>query len=796
MRKDLKIPFDKLKKKCNIEILNFNTTAQLSMSREIIGQERAMKALRFGLSVKRKGYNIFVSGVTGTGRNSYTYSVAKEFAREKHAPDDLCYVYNFEKPENPKLISLNSGKGIVFKKKIEYMVRKIKRDLPKAFTSKEYENKKNLIYSQYDKKIKEIIENLNEIAKEYGFMFKENDGNLVSIPLVNGHPMTEKEIIDLTEEEISEIKENSNKLSRETFDYFKKIRQLEEQSRNRIKQLKEEIALKVVDTHVMPIIDEFEDNKQIKKYLYEVEDDIIKNINEFLDNEKTDQAKLLLTKGKISKDFFKRYEVNLFIDNSDKKGAPVIKETNPDYYNLLGQIEYVNELGVNKTDHTRIKPGAIHLANGGYLIIQAKDILTSPYAWHGLKRALNTGKAKIENIGKGQGNMIVESIKPEPIPIDLKVMIIGDYHTYQLLYNYDNDFKKLFRIRADFDIEMERNKQNINKLASFIACHCKDEKLKAFDKSAVGKIVEFSSRLAEDKRKLTARFNEIVEILYEADAWADFKGDSIVTEEHVKKAIQEKVYRNNKYEQKLHELFKDETILIQTSGYEVGQINGLAVINTGQYTFGKPNKITVSTFVGKDGIINIEREVKQSGKLHDKGVLILSGYLGEKYANNKPLSLSASITFEQSYSVIDGDSASSTELYALISSLAEVPINQAIAVTGSVNQKGVIQPIGGVNEKIEGYFKVCKEKGFSGGEGVMIPHQNMNNLMLNDEVIEAVKEGKFSIYVVKTIDEGIEILTGMPAGIKDRYGNYPKGTINNLVQKKLNSFARIYKDFN
>ncbi|RKD30086.1 Lon protease family protein [Thermohalobacter berrensis] len=793
MKNNLEIPVSKLRKQCDVSIFNFNTTEEISEIKEIIGQKRATRALKFGLNVKKKGYNIYVSGVTGTGRNSYSYSIAKEFAEKKQVPYDWCYVYNFNKKENPRALKLKAGRGPIFKKEVENLISKLKAEMVDAFSSRQYENKKRVIYHEYENKRSEIIKKLNKLSKRYGFVFKETEKGLMSIPLIKGRPMKQEEIEELSDREIEILRDNLSKLNKVAFDILNKLRELEEELNENIDLLEKEMATEVVSFYMAPLLEKFEDNKEIINYLDEMKKDIVENLDKFLENEKDKKTTYIFSKTTNEENFFRRYEVNLFIDNSNTKGAPVVRESNPNYYNLLGKIEYVNELGALKTDHMKIKPGSIHEANGGYLIVQAKDILTSPYAWAGLKRALKEEKVKIENISKG--NIVTQTIKPESIPIDLKVIIIGDYYTYQLLYNYDDDFKKLFKIRADFDIEMDRNKDNIEKIASFIASHCKDEGLRHFEKSAVAKVIEYSSRLAEDQRKLSSRFNELVELLYEADAWAEVEGDDIIKAKHIKEAIEEKIFRNNKYEEKLQELFKDGTLLIETSGYKVGQINGLSVMDSGQYSFGRPSKITVSTYAGKEGIINIEREVEKSGSIHDKGVLILSGYLGEKYARKKPLSLSASITFEQSYGLIDGDSASSTELYALLSSLSELPINQAIAVTGSVNQKGLIQPVGGVNEKIEGYYKICKLKGFKGGEGVIIPYQNIKNLMLNEEVVEAVKEGKFTIYAVKTIDEGIEILTGVPAGKKDENGYYEKETVNYLVQEKLNELAKVYKEY-
>lgn len=425
------------------------------------------------------------------------------------------------------------------------------------------------------------------------------------------------------------------------------------------------------------------------------------------------------------------------------------------------------------------------MANGGFLILNVKEVLTQPYGWETLKRALKTGEINIESLNKVTGYVVTSTLKPEPIPLDIKVILIGDDSIYHALYSMDEDFRKLFKIMADFDVEMKKNEENIYKMARFIASHCEKEGLKHFDKNAVARIMEYSSRLADHQEKLSSRFNQIVEILYEADAWAQIDEVPLVSKEHVEKAIQQKIYRNSKYEEKLNEMFKDGSLLIDVSGYRIGQINGLAVMGTGEYSFGKPSRITVSTYKGKTGIINIEREVKKSGSIHDKGVLILSGYLGQKYAQRHPLSLGVSISFEQNYSIIDGDSASSTELYGILSSIAGVPIDQSIAVTGSVNQNGEIQPIGGVNDKIEGFYEVCKLLGFTGQQGVLIPKQNIKNLMLKREVIEAVEAGTFHIYAIGHVEEGIEILTGVPAGLQDERGNYPPGTINYLIMEKL-----------
>lgn len=786
---NLRVPISLLKKKCDISLLDFSATEEIQSGFGLIGQLRAKKAMEFGLSINRKGYNIYVSGVVGTGRSSYSEIVANDYANNKKLPDDWCYVYNFKKPDSPIAIKLENSKGKIFMNDIKRLIRKIKIETYETFKSKEYEDKKDIIYRQFDRLTDEIIDELNEIAIKYDFKFQESDNELISYPLKDNKLMTEEELRELTDEEIDIIKKNSVKLSSEAYNIINKLKALDLKLKNRIKKLKENAAYNLVNTNLSKLIKKYNDNKEVIKFLNEIKYDIVKNIDNFIKKKKKSNSSEL----KNNDEFFDRYEINLLIDNSELKKAPVIKEVNPNYYNLFGKIEYINDLGNLKTDHTKIKPGSIHEANGGYLIINVKDLLLSSYSWEGLKRALMSDEIKIENINKT--NVLAECIKPDSIPLDIKIILVGDNRTYQLLYYYDEDFKKLFRIRADFDDEIERTSENIKKISYFISKICEDKSLKYFNKNAIARIIEYSSKTVEDKNKLTARFNDIVELMYEADTIADIDNSEYVSGEHIKKAILEKCYRNNKYEEKILEYIKSGNILIETSGYKIGEINGLTVIDLGQYSFGRPCKITASTFVGRDGIINIEREVEQSGSIHDKGVHILSGFLGERFARTKPLSLSCSITFEQTYGMVDGDSASSTELYSIISSLAELPINQGIAVTGSVNQKGMIQPIGGVNEKIEGYFKTCKEKGFKGGEGVIIPFQNISNLMLDDEVIESVDNGIFTIYAVKTIDEGIEILTGVKAGTLDKNDKYKKGTVNYLVQKKLDSYASYFTEF-
>ena len=780
---------------CSIDNLNFESTEDLIPLQGIIGQERAAKALEFGLSMKKRGYNIYVSGNWGSGRNSYVRLLTEEKAVKEKEPHDWLYVNNFKNSHNPLSIKIDNGTGKEFIKQIDKIIGFLRKEVQDVFNGKDYENARATLIQEYNLENQKIIDELNKIGEKFNFKFSQSDKGLVSIPLKDGKPMSEEEYRNISEEEYEVLRLNSNKLSLETVELFNKLKYKEEELRHKIRNLEEKMGRRVVSFHFMNIREKFKENEYVKKYIDDLVDDIVENIDKFKGEEEKEPANPLnMFQMKDTESFFNRYKINLFVDNSETKHAPIVFASNPTYYNLLGSIEYRNEMGVMKTDFTQIKPGLIHEANGGYLIILAKDILTMPYAWKGLKRALLDEKISIESLGAQTGAIVSTTLKPEAIPIDVKIIIIGDPYTYSVLYQYDEEFRKLFKVMADFDVEMDRTHENMNKVARFIAKHCEKDGLRHFEREAVAKMIEFSSRLADDQEKLTSHLNKMVDVLYESDKWAEIYGAKTVMKDHIEKALEQINYRSNKYEEKVLEMFKEGTYLIDVDGYKVGEINGLAVTGTGQYRFGKPSKITVSTYRGRSGIVNIEREANQSGNIHNKGVLILTGFLGSKFAQDKPLALTASIVFEQLYSGVDGDSASSTELYAILSSLSDVPINQGIAVTGSVNQRGEIQPIGGVNEKIEGYFKVCKMKGFTGKQGVMIPKQNIKNLMLNSEVIEAVEKGEFSIYSVGHIDEGIEVLTGEKAGKLNKSGKYPRGTIYYKVNKKLEELGKLKED--
>ena len=782
-----KVSIEDLKCKNSLDDIDFNTTEDITPIREIIGQDRAVQAIEFGLKMKQKGYNIYVSGSSGIGRTSYTYSLIEKNFRENDNLKDWVYVNNFKNANEPIALSFKPGEGKEFKKDIEDIVENLKDEVPKIFNSKEYEYHSRLLMSELETNIENVIKELNEFAKPRGFKFQVTDRGLMSIPMKeDGELMQDSELGTLTAIEVQRIREEGLKLNQDSKDYIDKIKMCEDSYKNKMKDLDKNVGKSLVGFYEQYLFNKYACDKKVKRYIENLGLDIVANIDKFKseddDSRQNPMAMLGIMAPKNQDKFFNKYKVNLFIDNGECDKCKIITENNPTYYNLAGCIEYKNEIGALTTSFMEIKPGALHRANGGYLILNAKDLLSNPFSWDCLKRALKTGTISIESLNKQYGYLVTSTLKPEPIDLDVKVILVGDNYLYSMLYAYEEDFRNLFKIMADFDIEIDKNEENIYKTIQLIANKCKEESLKHFNKKAVEKLIEYSTRVSDSKDKLTARFNKIVDIIYEADAISD-KNNKYVTELDVQNAIEQKKYRSNKYEEKLNEMFKDGTLLIDIDGEKVGQINGLAVMGTGEYSFGKPSKITASTYNGRRGVINVEREIKQSGSIHDKGVLILGGYLGSRYGKEKPLSITTSITFEQNYNGVDGDSASSTELYAIISSISNIPIKQYIAVTGSVSQKGEIQPIGGINEKIEGFFDVCKIKGFTGNQGVMMPIQNVKNLLLKDEVVEAVKEGKFNIYAISSIEEGLEILTGK----KMEY-------IDKLVNENLDRYRKSAKD--
>ena len=790
MKNNMKLNYKDLKVVCNPNNFKFDTTEDLEPINTGIGQDRGIKALEFGLNVDVKGYNLYLEGPSGVGKTMYTKNYLNTISKRKKVPNDWCYIYNFENPNEPIAVSLPAGGGKEFEDVMNRFINDIKVDIKTTFNNEEFEKERTLIKQEYEEKRNNLMEKLNQKSSKYGFQVKSSQAGIYMMPIVNGKTIPEEEFNKLDENVKKDFEEKSSIVQQHIMDAIVEIKAIERESEKKIEEWQSNVALLTVNAHINYIKSKYKRNKKINKFLDDIKKDILKNINLFIVEEKADSKPSMPNRPELTKPWL-NYRVNLFVDNSHLEGAPVIMDSNYSYHNIFGKLEYENYYGALKTDYTMLKPGLLHKANGGYIIFQASDLLTNNLSYETLKKVLRSKEIGIENAADPRSSMVMISLKPEPIPLDLKVILIGDDNIYQTLFSVDRDFKKLFKIKVEFEDDAPFNTENIHKLARFMAGYCAQEQLPPLTREAVAKVVEYASKLADDQTKLSTKFDNLAQVIGEAATWAKMSRSKIVTEEHIKRALSESVERVKKYDSKYMEMIEDNTLLISTSGSAVGQINGLTVMNIGTYSFGKPVKITANTYTGKSGIINIEREVSLSGSSHSKGVLILSGYLGEMFAQDIPLSLTASVCFEQLYNGVDGDSASSTELYAILSSLSGIPINQAIAVTGSVNQKGEIQPIGGVNYKIEGFFQICKSRGLDGSHGVIIPHQNVKNLNLSDEVIEAVKNGEFNIYAISNIEEGIEILTGVPAGKKDANGNFPAGTVNYLAYEKLKKYAEI-----
>lgn len=783
-----------LRRKCDPSVFKFSDISEIVPSRELIGQKRASEAVEFGLNIQLDGYNIYMSGEPGEGKTRYALESAQRQAQFMAVPDDWCYVYNFDDWGRPKALNLPAGMGKEFKKDMEEFVRTIEQEISKAFDTGEYEEERSRIIKVFRDKKDEYILTLSNVAAERGFRVKLTNSGVYFMPIIDGEPLSEEDFEALDEEIKIELSKSSDALQLETTDTIRKLREVEKEAADAIHEWEHQIALYAVGIHIDGLKEKYNLHPYIMEYLELVKEDILNNIEHLVaphysEDQQTTILQLLLTRKGGEVNLYDRYKVNLLVDNSRLHGAPVIVDYNPTFYNLMGRYEYENEMGNMITDYTLIKPGLFHQANGGFLVLQANDVLSNPQSFEAIKRTLKTRKIVIENIKEQMGLMAVSALRPEPISINVKIIFVGSSEIYHLLYSYDRDFQKYFKIKADFDNHMDWNDENIQRMAQFIVAYCNKEGIRHFDKSGLAEVINYSSWIVQDQNKLTTRFSEIVNILGEAGTWAGIEGRQLVSDIHVKKAILEKRKRSNKYDEEILELIREGTILIDTDGYTVGQINGLSVMDVGDYCFGKPSRITAATYMGKTGILDIEREVETGGNTHSKGVLILSGYIGKKYAQETPLSLAASVCFEQLYSGIEGDSASSTELYAILSSLSDLPLYQGIAVTGSVNQLGFIQPIGGATFKIEGFFEICRINGLNGKQGVIIPYQNTKNLVLSDEVVEAVGKQMFHIYPIKTVNEGIEILTGVPAGDRLPDGTYPAGTVNDRVYKKLKYFA-------
>ena len=790
-----KLPVEKLRRECDANFMQCESTRDLVPLSEIIGQERAVRALNFGLGIKDHGFNMYVAGYPGTGRKTAVKNFVEAQAKVQPVPPDWCYVNNFANPYEPKAIKLPAGKGKEFRDDMKNFIENVVRNaLPKAFESEDYAARREATIRGLENQRKQLIDELSAKAQREGFVIQTTPIGLLLIPVLDGKPLSEEEMLALPQKMKDKLQEKREKLETEFRNTMRQLIDMERKIHEALKKLNKEVALYAIGNQVESLIEKYKDTPEVTSYLKDVQNDILDNLQQFIKRGES-QQQLPFQMPWMKEEPFKKYEVNVVIDNSDTKGAPVVVETNPTYPNLLGKTEKEAQFGALTTDFTMIRAGSIHKANGGYLIIPVEELLRNPFSYDGLKRDLRDGHLVIEEPEERYGFLSVKTLKPQPIPLTAKIILIGNPYIYQMLFGLDTDFKELFKVKAEFDTVMDRTDEKVKQYAAFVCMLCEKEHLKHLDGSGLAKLVEYSSRVAEDQYKLSTQFSYIADIIRESNYYASQENAEFINGNHVKKAIEEKIYRSKLIQEKIQEMIKRGFFLIDTVEEMVGQVNGLSVMGLGDFAFGNPSRVTASIGLGREGVIDIEREAKMGGPIHTKGVLILSGYINDKYARDKPLSLSARLVFEQNYEGVEGDSASSTELYAILSALSGLPIKQNIAVTGSVNQKGEVQAIGGVNEKIEGFFEVCKLKGLTGQQGVMIPESNVQNLMLKEEVVDAVKAGQFNIYSVKTIGEGIEVLTGTKAGERGADGTFEEGTVNYHVDTQLKEMAEKLKEY-
>jgi lon-related putative ATP-dependent protease len=773
---------------CDPKSFKFKNTSEVKPLDTVIGQERAVQAIDFGLNMKDPGYNIFVTGLAGSGKSTIVRDLVNKHAKNLPTPNDLCLVNNFKDEFRPKAIFVSPGKAIELSKKMNRAVESLKKELPAVFENETYLKELSKIKSKYSERQHQLFEQLESFAAKKNLQIEQTEDDFQAIAVVDGKPLTPEEFNVLPDAVKSKFEENLRSIQTEIEATALEIDRISQSLHADVEKLMDAFALSAVKKRLDPIRKEFKDNEAIVEYLYAAQEHIAENFNLFIPSDKTEQPIEDQTP-RSAESSFQQYKISVLVDHGSTKGAPVIFESNPTYYNVFGRIEKRAIMGTINTDFTMVQAGSMLNANGGYLIMEIDAVIMNPYVWEALKRTLRVKFLQIEDIPEESG-FSTTSLKPEPIPLDVRVILLGSYEAFEIIQNEDPRFNKIFKVRADFDYEVDRTARTIQQYASFIARVCKEENLLPFTPSGIAAIVEYGQKYVSNKNKLSIRFGPILGVLKEADYWARKNNARQITDKYVVKAFNDHRFRHNLYEQKMHESYQDNTIMIDVQGEVIGQVNALAVYQIGELSFGRPARITAETYLGKQGVVNIEREAELSGSTHDKGVLILSGYLGRTFAQQYPLSLSISITFEQSYYGVDGDSASSTELYAIISSLADIPIKQGIAATGSVNQKGEIQAIGDVNQKVEGFFEVCKEKGLTGKQGVIIPKANTKNLMIKREVIQAVKQKKFHIYPVAAVEQGIEILTGVPAGKPDKDGNYPQGSVYGAVQKKLKRYLK------
>mgnify|MGYP001379730650 CR=1 FL=1 len=797
---------DRLTHRCDPESLSFDTTDSLSPAEEPVGQPRAAEALRFGIGMARDGYNIFALGEPGTGKYTLIRRFLDRRAAGEKVPPDVCYVNNFDDDHRPKILTVSPGTGKALEKDMKEMVENVRRALRAAFENEDYQNRRQSINQELQEKQQKAFQELQETAEKDNLKIMRTPSGLSFAPVIDEEVISPDEYEKLPEEEREHLEKRVSELQKEAGKIFQQIPQWQREIGEKQRELDREVSRYAVGPVIEELVRKYEDNERIVEHLESVEKDIIENLQMFRQPEAGQQGafqQLLQQQGgqaaggdgDAESQAMRKYRVNVVVDNSRAKGAPVVYEENPTYQNLIGRVEHQAQMGALVTDFHMIRAGALHRASGGYLILDALKVLRDPFAWEGLKRALRSEQVKIESLGQMYSLISTVSLEPEPLPLDIKVVLTGPPLVYYLIRHYDPEFGELFKVAADFAHQMDRSRENQEALAGLIAGAVKNEGLRPFDRGAVARVIEHSARTAGDGEKLSVHMQRLSDLLREADYWAAENGNGSVAAEDVQKAIDAWIYRSDRLRERMQEQIDRGIVFVDTEGTAVGQINGLSVLPLGEVSFGRPSRITARVSLGKGNVVDIEREVEMGGPIHSKGVLILAGYLRARYAWENPLSLSASLVFEQSYGGIDGDSASSAELYALLSAISKIPLRQSLAVTGSVDQHGRIQPIGGVNEKIEGFFDTCSARGLTGDQGVLIPDANTPHLMLRRDVVEAVEKGRFQIYPVKTVDEGIELLTGKTAGTPDENGAFAKDTVNGVVYRRLAEMARRRLEF-
>lgn len=787
-----KLKPEQLKMNYDIEKIKYDEQVNIEDNTYLVfGQERGIQAFEFGLEIDKKGYNIYFEGPTGLGKTMYVKKFLAKKAKLKKELKDYVYVNNFEREDEPVAIELEAGGAKIFKENINRFV-KIAKEKLKEIVKEEGENQEGQKgKEELKEKKKEIILNLNLKTKPIGFEILEGPKGVFMLPVKNGRTLTKEQYEKLKPSEKVEYEQKSPMIQELLLEALTKMKELEIIFESEKGERKKMLGHRELENILTPLKQRYAGNAKIIGYLENIKRDMLDNIDEVIEPESSLEV---VPRINVKERRDKKYDVNIFVDNSETEGAPLIMDINYSFENIFGKVEYENEYGIVKTNYMKVKSGLIHKANGGYIVFQARELLTTPMLYETLKKVLKIEEVGIETSPENRMPMVLTTLKPEPIPLKVKVVIIGPADVYNMLVYKDLEFNKLFRVKTEFDDVAEATEENAEKICQFISSYVKQERTKPVTKTAVKELLEYASELAGSKQKFATNFAEIGRVIIEASLWAEKRNQPMISKEDIERVFEERKLRVNKYNSKYSELIEKEFIIIDVEGKAVGEINGLSVSKYGTMAFGQPVKITANTYLGVKGVVNIEKEVQMAGPIHNKGIGVITGYLGEKFAQKQPLTMTANIVFEQTYSGIDGDSASSTEIYAILSSLANVGIKQSIAVTGSVNQKGKIQPIGGVNEKITGFFEICKRKGLDGSHGCIIPKQNVDNLSLSREIVQAVKEGLFNIYAVSTIDEGIEILTGIPAGREQADGTYPKGTINYLVAEKLNKYYQTAKN--